>query len=105
MSTEGEPRETERLRVPSMEQVQARWEGNTTISLLSRLQGVMDKLAGELVRISGNLDHLHDDVVAIREVAHVPRPECYPDAERKRGARRARRAPPPPPPEAASGSG
>lgn len=103
MSPEGEAPRTERVRVPSMEQVQASWEKNTLISLLSRLQGTLDKLAGELVRISGNLDHLHADVVAIREVALVPRPECYPDAERKAGARRARRRPAPPPPEAAAG--
>jgi hypothetical protein len=105
MSAEGEAPKTERLHVPSIERVTASWEKNTLISLLSRLQGTLDKLAGELVRVSGNLDHLHDDVVAIREVAHVPRPECYPDAEKKRGARRARRAPPPPPPEAAPGLG
>jgi len=65
--------------------------------------------AEEIARIARNLDHLHDDVVALRELANSPRPECYPDAPRRRRARRApddaaRRDPPPTSPPEASGA-
>jgi len=73
-----------------------RWIENTLISLLSRMTATMEKLAREQARLSDNLDHLHRDVTALREVARVPRPECYPQAERPRRARRPRPTPPAP---------
>jgi hypothetical protein len=69
------------------------WVEHTLISLLSRLTATVDKLAREQARHSDNLDHLHRDVAALREVAHVPRPECYPDATQKRAVRRMRQTP------------
>jgi len=36
--------------------------------------------AAELIldQVSDSLEHLHDDVRAIRAALHIPRPECYP---------------------------
>lgn len=28
-------------------------------------------------RVEGKLDHLHDDLVALREWCRIPRPACY----------------------------
>lgn len=41
-----------------------------------------------LVQLSGKLDHIHDDLVAVREWARIPRPECYPAPPPEPGRRR-----------------
>ena len=101
MTAEGSPPASERPRVPSPESAHERWERAMLVSATSRTVALLDELRVEVKRISANLDHLHGDVTALREVARVPRPECYPDVDRKRRARRARTTPPaeePPPP-------
>jgi hypothetical protein len=42
-------------------------------------------------RLENKLDHLHDDLVAIREWCRIPRPACYGAAPTEEG--RAERAP------------
>ena len=48
------------------------------------------RLEVRLARIERNLDHMHTDIAALREVERIPRPECYPEPpKRKRRAQRA----------------
>lgn len=45
--------------------------------------GVLMKLLAErLERMEANADHLHDDVMAMREWMRIPRPGCYPKHRR-----------------------
>jgi hypothetical protein len=54
-------------------------------ALLARRVAIMELWtdAAELIlnQVSASLEHLHDDVRAIREALHIPRPECYPPAD------------------------
>ncbi len=86
----------EHPKVPSPEAGQERWERATLVSNTARTAHYLQEVLHELKDIRSNLDHLHADMTALREVARVPRPECYPDLPRKRAARRARPTPPAP---------
>ena len=121
MSAEGDTPASERPKVPSPEAAaetwrrnsqpaaekwdentragHAKWLQNTLLSGLARIFDRVDDGERRLARLADNLDHLHDDVIALRERANVPRPECYPPAPRPRvRARRARQPEPPAPP-------
>lgn len=81
-------------RVPSPELAAERYMRGIINGQLAHLLYLVQEQSKQIERLSDNLDHLHADVTAVREVLRVPRPECYPDLERKRGARRRRTTPP-----------
>ena len=41
-------------------------------------EGELESWWDGLDRIESKLDHLHDDLVAMREWMRIPRPACYP---------------------------
>jgi hypothetical protein len=84
---------TSRARMTPLPIAQERWERETMLGMLAHTQGLVRKLSGDLDQLSANLDHLHIDATAIREVLKIPRPECYPDTPRRAAARRARTTP------------
>lgn len=85
-------------KVPSFEEYHDRWARQSLISLDARVAGRLDQLGEQLRALSANLDHIHDDLVGLRERANIPRPQCYPAGKRPRRARRATVPPPPAPP-------
>jgi hypothetical protein len=96
MAAANEAPRSERPSVPSPEAAQERWERGSLLSAVLRSAALLDQLRAEVTRMGANFDHLHADVVALREAARVPRPECYADAATRRRARRARKTPPAP---------
>lgn len=52
---------------------------------LARRVAIMELWTGaaELIldQLSAALEHQHEDLRAIREALHIPRPECYPPAD------------------------
>ncbi|MDP3912082.1 MAG: hypothetical protein Q8Q14_16995 [Gemmatimonadales bacterium] len=87
-------------KVPSFEEYHDRWARQSLISLEGRVAARLDQLADAVRALSGNLDHIHDDLVGLRERANIPRPQCYPAGKRPRRARKVTVPPPPPPPPA-----
>lgn len=85
-------------KVPSFEEYHDRWARGTLAALEARVANRLDQVGDALRAISANLDHIHDDLVGLRERADIPRPQCYPPGKRPRRARRATVPPPPPPP-------
>ncbi len=74
-------------RVTSIEEGYERWLKGMNANHLAQVVGNVNELRKELARVSGNLDHLHLDVTALREVLRVPRPECYASVAQRKRAR------------------
>ena len=87
-------------KVPSFEEYHDRWARGTLAALEARVANRLDQVGEQLRAISANLDHIHDDLVGLRERADIPRPQCYPPGKRPRRARKATVPPPPSPPPA-----
>lgn len=94
MSEDSARANSERPHAPDLAAGQARWEREALVGMMAHVQGVVRELRIDFDRLSANLDHMHADTVAIREVLRIPRPECYPSGPRRAAARRARRTPP-----------
>ena len=93
---------SEHPKVPPIQDIADRWARNSLASLEARIAARLDQVGDSLRAIAGNLDHLHQDLVGLREVARIPRPECYPAGTRPPRRRRATlpTSPPAPAPEA-----
>lgn len=97
MTARRQTKGTTRATVPTAQQAHARWERAVVVSNTARAANELTRLRELVEQIDTNMHHVHSDLVALREVNQIPRPECYPDAARKRAARP--RAPKPQPPE------
>jgi hypothetical protein len=71
------------------------------LRLRLRLGMLVVEVGDHLLALEGKLDHIHDDVVALRERFDVPHPRCYPTAQ-DQGAD-ARPTPNPSPPKGRRG--
>lgn len=87
-------------KVPSFEEYHDKWARGAVVSLQARVAARLDQLGDAVRAISANLDHIHDDLVGLRERAEIPRPQCYPAGKRPRRTRKATVPPPPSPPPA-----
>lgn len=86
---------SEHPKVPPIQEIADRWARNSLASLEARIAARLDQVGDSLRALAGNLDHLHQDLVGLREVARIPRPECYPAGKRPPRGRRATVPPPP----------
>jgi hypothetical protein len=113
-----------RVKVPSVQEVAEKWRRNAEAAAekwaeamaeherrqaeiaesepLLRLARLVAGVQAELARLVRNSDHIHADVVALRELANNPRPECYPTAPRPRRTRGPRKRPAAPEPPTTS---
>jgi len=66
------------------------------LSMLSQIDYRLAEHKAIAVGVSDKLDHIHGDVLALRETLSIQRPECYGQPPRPR---RAKRRPQPPAPE------
>jgi len=63
------------------------------LSMLGRIDYTLAEIKRATLATVDKVDHIHDDVMALREVCSIQRPECYPPAPARRRRRRAIKPP------------